>query len=130
MATVWPTKSGKMVEARDQVLMIFRSRVRFMVSILRIRLGSTNQPFFVDRDTPFPPYRVDVKRPGALLLPSADDQMIGPLVAPRLIAQRRLPPGRLRLAADRRPSLAAAMGMIDRIHHRAAHGRPPAHPAG
>src|SRR6185437_4137191 len=109
-----------MVEARDHVLMIFRSRVLFIASIFFIRLGSTNQPFFVD---------LDIASLLPLLLPPPHDHGLGLLVSARPVAHGRLAPWGLRLAANRRPTLATAMRVIDRVHHRAAHRGPPAHPA-
>src|SRR5579883_520919 len=58
-----------------------------------------------------------------------DNKTIGSLVVARLVSQRRLAPGGLRLTADRRTALAAAMRMVARIHDRASHGWTPPHVA-
>src|SRR3712207_3333233 len=58
----------------------------------------------------------------------AHDEAIRVLPAPRLLAHRRLAPLRLGLPADRRLALATAVGMVARVHHRAADGRPAAQP--
>src|SRR5687768_14570139 len=61
-------------------------------------------------------------------LPAPDDELAGVLVAAGLFAHRRLAPGRLGLAADRRLALAAAVRMVPRVHRRAADSRPSAQP--
>src|SRR5256885_447372 len=48
-ASVWPTISGVTVERRDQVLMTFLSRSRFIASTLLIRWSSTKAPFLTER---------------------------------------------------------------------------------
>src|SRR5215467_4959187 len=48
-AMVWPTKSGWMVERRDQVRRTFLSFVWFMTLIFVIRWSSIKGPFFVER---------------------------------------------------------------------------------
>src|SRR5579875_290020 len=66
----------------------------------------------------------------SLLLPAPPhDVLRGRLVAARLVAHRRLAPGRLRLAAGGRLALAAAVRMVARVHRRAAHVRAPPEPA-
>src|SRR6266571_3041161 len=51
---VWPTKSGKMVESRDQVLSTFFSAPRFMVWTRASRRASTYGPFLTDLDIYLP----------------------------------------------------------------------------
>jgi hypothetical protein len=43
---VWPTISGKMVDARDQVFTTFFSPAAFIAAIRPRRRGSTKGPFF------------------------------------------------------------------------------------
>src|SRR5918995_3570683 len=54
------------------------------------------------------------------------DHVVGPLVVAGPL-KGGLTPLRLRLAADRRFALTTAVRMVARVHHRAPHGRPPAH---
>src|SRR5262249_43613750 len=60
--------------------------------------------------------------------PALEDELLRALVVPRLVALRRLAPGRLGVVALRAP-LAAAVRMVDRIHRDAAHVRAPSEPA-
>src|SRR5919206_1774797 len=57
-AIVWPTISGKIVEARDQVLIICLSPEEFIASMRASRRSSTHGPFLEDLDIayllPFP----------------------------------------------------------------------------
>src|SRR4051812_37930757 len=58
-AIVWPTISGKIVEVRDQVLIICFCPLEFIASMRDIRRSSTHGPFFELRDIqayllPFP----------------------------------------------------------------------------
>src|SRR4029450_1952279 len=55
--------------------------------------------------------------------------MVRLLVVTRLVALGRLAPRRHGVAPALGAALAAAMRMIDRVHRRAAHRRPPALPA-
>src|ERR1700730_15035293 len=57
-AIVWPTISGVTVERRDQVLMTFFSRSRFIVSTFFARWSSTKGPFFSERAIYFLPLRL------------------------------------------------------------------------
>src|SRR5207302_10291633 len=57
------------------------------------------------------------------------DVLVRAPVAASLVAHGRLAPRRLRLTADGRLALAAAMGMVARVHRRAADVRAPAHMA-
>src|SRR5437588_10097540 len=117
MATVWPTMSGKIVEARAQVRITFLSRAAFILVIFSCRFLSMYGPFFSERLNLF-------------LLPAADDQAVGSFLRlPRAVAERRLAPGRLRVPAGARLALATAMRVVGGIHRRAAHRGPLAQPA-
>src|SRR6185437_8127042 len=48
-ASVWPTMSGKIVDARDQVLIIFLVFSAFIASMRAIRRSSTQGPFLLER---------------------------------------------------------------------------------
>src|SRR6266851_548087 len=61
--------------------------------------------------------------------PISHNHLLRALVPARLVAARRLAPGRYRIAAARGLALAAAVRMVDRIHRHAAHVRPDAAPA-
>src|SRR5882762_7115219 len=61
--------------------------------------------------------------------PISHDHLLRTLVPARLVAPRRLSPGRYRIAAARGLALAAAVRMVDRIHRHAAHVRPDSAPA-
>src|SRR5205085_12678682 len=50
-AMVWPTISGKIVDARDHVLIICLSPEVFIASIRRSSRSSAHGPFLDDRDT-------------------------------------------------------------------------------
>src|SRR6516162_7518641 len=104
-AIVCPTISGWMVERRDQVRSTFFSLRLFMSSILLRRCVSANGPFFVERPINY------FSALNRLLRAAADDKFVGPLVVARLVAARRLSPGRYRMAPARGLSLAAAMRM-------------------
>jgi hypothetical protein len=59
-AIVWPTISGKIVDVRDQVLIICFWPDSFIASMRRSRRSSTNGPFLDERDIyrrPFLPRR-------------------------------------------------------------------------
>src|SRR5206468_1299418 len=61
---------------------------------------------------------------------AAHDQLVGFLVlATRPLAERRHAPRGDRMAAALGLALAPAVRMVDRVHRRAAHGRPLAEPA-
>src|ERR1700754_3787852 len=69
----------------------------------------------------------------SLLLPlvAADEnELVGRLVRPRLLALGRLAPRRHRVTAAGGAAFAAAMRMVDRVHDDAAVMRTPAEPAG
>src|SRR4051794_36884478 len=88
---VWPTSSGKIVQARDQVLTTSLRAFTFMSCTLRSSFGSMYQPFLVER-------LILSSMPSALRLAPPHDVLLRGLVAPRLVAHGRLAPGRLRLA--------------------------------
>src|SRR2546428_13426033 len=114
--TVWPTISGKIVESRAHVRTTFLSLLALSLAIFSCRLGSMYGPFLSERDILF-------------LLPAPDDQLVGGLLPlARAQAQRRLAPGGLRVPAGPRLALASAVGVIGRVHGRAAHGRAHAQP--
>jgi hypothetical protein len=48
-AIVWPTISGKIVDARDQVLTMVRWLAWFMASMRAMRRSSTHGPFLLER---------------------------------------------------------------------------------
>src|SRR5690348_663645 len=100
---VCPTIEGSTVEARLHVLMTRRSRVSLSFSIFCTRWAATNGPFFKDLAT-------------LLRAPSADDHLVGALVAARLFAHRHLAPRRGRRTSRGGTCLAATVRMIDGIH--------------
>jgi hypothetical protein len=57
---VWPTISGKIVDARDQVLIMCRSPDEFIASIRPIKRSSTHGPFLEDLDISGAPFRAGV----------------------------------------------------------------------
>src|SRR5919202_4449057 len=63
------------------------------------------------------------------LVAAADDQPLRALVVARLRALGRLAPGRDRVPPARGPPLAAAVRVVDRVHHHAPVVRAPAQPA-
>src|SRR5690349_22505160 len=60
----------------------------------------------------------------SLLLPllrfAADDEFVGPLIVPRLIAARGLAPGCYRIASTGGFAFTAAVRVVDRVHRDAA----------
>src|SRR3954467_2636271 len=101
-------KSGKMTDARDQVLRTFRS-FRLFMSCTRARSrGWTNGYDVTERDIS-----------GSFLglaMPAADDQATRRLPAPRPVSHRGLAPRRLRGHARRGLALAAAVRAVPRGH--------------
>src|ERR1700682_590706 len=61
--------------------------------------------------------------------PISHDHLLRTLVPARLVAARRLSPGRYRIAPTRGLTLAAPVRMVERIHRHAAHVRPNTAPA-
>src|SRR5215208_785273 len=120
-AKVCPTKSGSTVLARDHVLITFLEPAVFCVSTFFTRAGWTNGPFFT--------LLAIVGYPGLLrclaALPPADDHPLR-----RLLLVAGLHPFLLAPRADDVASAAraAAVRVIDGVHHLAAHLRALAHP--
>src|SRR5260370_9574435 len=112
-----------MVERRLHILMISWRPDERAASAFLSRYPSTKGPFQTERA---------MARPLFLLLPrvaARNDELGGRLVPAGLLALGRKPPRRHRMPAARGAALAAAMGMIDRVHGHAAVVRPPAVPA-
>src|SRR6185437_744485 len=120
-AIVRPTKSGVIVERRDQVLIGFLSLTARAASTFLLRWSSTNGPFLIERAIYIP---LSLGRVAA-----ADDHRIGPLVAARLVTLRRRAPWRHRVVPSAAAVGAATHRMVDRIHCDGAHRRPDAAPA-
>src|SRR5918998_2481265 len=123
-AKVRPTKSGAMVERRDQVLIACGR-----LPLWRIRstafwmCPSMNGPFLTERD-------IESSSPRNLLHSAvAHDHLLRALVVARLVAARRLAPRGDGVASARSLALAAAVRVIDRVHRDAANLRPQAVPA-
>src|SRR5689334_799004 len=115
-------KSGKMTDARDQVLRTFRS-FRLFMSWTRARSrGWTNGPFLTDRDISGSFL--------ALAMPAADDQAVRRLATPRPVAHCGLAPRGLRGHACRGLALATTVRVIPRGHRDAPDLRTLAHVAG
>src|ERR1700674_4612962 len=111
-----------MVERRLQILMISWRPDERAASAFLSRYPSTKGPFQTERAMTCPLF----------LLPrvaAGNDELGGRLVTAGLLALGREPPRRDRMPAARGAALAAAMGMIDRVHGDAAVVRPPAEPA-
>src|SRR6266849_4686852 len=112
-----------MVERRLHILMISWRPDERAASAFLSRYPSTKGPFQTERA---------MARPLFLLLPrvaARNDELGGRLVPAGLLALGRKTPRRDRMPAARGAALAAAMGMIDRVHGDAAVVRPPAEPA-
>src|SRR5512143_2566960 len=115
-AIVRPTKSGVIVERRDQVLIGFLSLTARAASTFFCRWPSTNGPFLIERAISLSLHRVT----------PAHDHHVGALVLARLVALGRGAPRRHRMAAA---VGAATHRMVDRVHRPAAHRRTDAAPA-
>src|SRR5436309_5269709 len=112
-----------MVDRRLQILMISWRPDERAASAFLSRYPSTKGPFQTERA---------MARPLFLLLPrvaARNDELGGRFVPAGLLALGREPPRRDRVAAARGAALAAAMGMVDRVHGDAAVMRSPAEPA-
>ena len=72
-AIVCPTKDGKIVERRDQVLITDLSFAAFNASTFLSKLASAKGPFFSERDMLNPPYYFDNAFPSRLLTMSLLD---------------------------------------------------------
>src|SRR3954470_13326257 len=124
-AIVWPTISGKIVDARDQVFSIVLEFEAFSASTRAIRRSSTHGPFLLDRLT--------ARSSCSTLLPSpatAHDVAVGCLVLlTSPVAERRDAPRGDRVTAGRGRSLTTAVRVVDRVHRRSAGLRADAHVA-
>src|SRR5688500_3540447 len=118
-AMVKPTKSGTMVERRDQVLIGRLSLPARALSTFAIRCRSTKGPFLIERAM------------GCSLFhsPIAHDHDLSALVAAGLDSFGLHAPRRHRRLRRGGPPFAAAVRMVDRVHRHAAHRRPHAAPA-
>src|SRR5437660_12805881 len=100
--------SGMIVERRDHVFTTRFSPVWFSRSTLTRKWSSMNGPFFRLLGIPYLP-------PGPTAPPPADDHLVGGLVlGPRTAFL--LAPGRRRVPPSRALALAAAEGVVDRVH--------------
>src|SRR5918998_3147750 len=109
---VRPTKSGVMVERRDHVLMAGGRDVPCRISSTFFsKCRSMNGPFFTERDITF---LAPLYLPKLLHSPVAHDHLRRALVLARLVAARRLAPGRDGVAPARGLALAAAVRVIHR----------------
>src|SRR5450631_3875783 len=116
-AMVRPTKSGRIVERRDHVLIGRLSFEAEATSTFFMRCPSTNGPFLIERAIAYPL---------GLLVAAAHDHRLRALVAACLLALGRLSPRRHRMAVAAR---AAPERVVDRVHRLAAHRRADAAPA-
>src|SRR5919205_380363 len=124
-AKVRPTKSGVMVERRDQVLIAGgRAAPERTSSTFFSRCLSMNGPFLTERAMSSL-YTAEVLLHAAV----AHDHVRGALVLARLVAARRLAPGRHGVTAARGLALAAAVRVVYRVHRDAAHRGADALPA-
>src|SRR5437764_8470932 len=147
-ANVRPTKSGVMVERRDQVLIAGgRLAPARISSTFFSRCRSMNGPFLTERAISnsksdecgvmndefegaasgfYSSFRI---HHSSLHSPVAHDHLRRALVLARLVAARRLPPGRHGVTTARSLSLAAAVRVVDGVHGDAADVGPDAVPA-
>src|SRR2546423_3045355 len=146
-ANVRPTKSGVMVERRDHVLIAGgRLAPPRISSTFFSRCRSMNGSFLTERAIVFSLrskrgwvlgvrgwfYLFPNPRPLSPVLlhsPVAHDHLRGALVLARLVAARRLAPGRDGVSAARSLALAAAVRVVDGVHRHAADVGPDAVPA-
>src|SRR4029453_6823888 len=122
-ATVRPTKSGVMVERRDQVLIGFLSLIARAFSTFAIRWPSTNGPFLIERAIASIPQLTFCR------VTAAHDHRVGPLVLARLVALGRRAPRRHRVMSSATAVGAPAHRVVDRVHRDTAHRRADAAPA-
>src|SRR5215831_9069790 len=99
-AMVSPTKSGVIVERRDQVLIGRLSEVARAASTFACRWWSTNGPFFTERPMVSSTLRA---------VAAAHDHAVGALALARLVALRRRAPRRHRVPVAAR---AAAVRVV------------------
>src|SRR3989304_8544806 len=118
-AMVRPTKSGRMVERRDQVLIGRLSPLPRTFSTLPTRWWSTNGPFLTERPMSYPLF----------LVTAIDDHAAGALVVAGAVALGKRAPGADRMPAGGGLAFPAPMRVIDRVHGHAAHRRAHAAPA-
>src|SRR5208283_342489 len=123
-AMVKPTMSGMTMERRDQVLIGRRSFFWLAVCTFLAKCKSTNGPFLSERGTAISPLLE------SFVLAALDDHAVRALVVTRLLALGLQAPRAhgMRVALSGL-ALAAAVRMVDRIHHDAAHRRTHAQPA-
>src|ERR1700743_348096 len=96
-----------MVERRDQILMTsLRPDERDLSAFFR-RKPSRKGPFQTERAIAI----------GLFLVPATDDHPVRNLVVARLVALGALAPWGDRMAAARGAAFAAAMRVVDRVHH-------------
>src|SRR5258708_32642606 len=112
-----PTKSGRIVERRDHVLIGRLSLEAWAASTCWLRWPATNGPFLTERAIDYP---------SGLLVAAAHDHRLRALVGAGLLALRGLSPRRHRVPIAAR---AATERVIDRVHRLAAHCRADAAPA-
>src|SRR5271169_615433 len=105
-AKVWPTKSGVIVQERDQVFITFFWFDLLSASTCSSTRWLTNGPFFSERVI-------------ALLSPPFHDVFARRLFSPPGLLSLRVPaPRRNRMRVPLRGfPLSAAVGMVDRVHH-------------
>src|SRR5271154_5231386 len=123
-AMVKPTMSGITMERRDHVLIGRRSFFWLAVCTFLARCKSTNGPFLSERGTSFSSLLY------AFVLAALNDHAVSALVATRLLALGLQSPWahRMRVALAGL-AFAAAVRVIDRVHHDAAHRGTYAQPA-
>src|SRR3984893_14504827 len=127
-AMVNPTMSGITTERRDHVLMGRRSFFWLAVCTFLARCKSTKGPFFSERGTDISP----ISLAGLLesfVLATLNDHAVSALVATGLLALGLQTPRAhgMRVALTGL-AFAAAVRMVDRVHHDAADGGPHAEP--
>src|SRR5580658_8453698 len=115
-AMVKPTMSGITLERRDHVLIGRRSFFWLAVCTVLAKCRSTNGPFLSERGTDMSPVL------DSFVLAALDDHAVRALVLTRLLALGLQAPRahgmRIALAGL---ALAAAVRVIDRVHHDTAH---------
>src|SRR5215218_981287 len=111
-AIVSPMNSGRIMERRDQVLIGFLSLVVTALSAFATRWWSTNGPFLRERVIGYP-----------LFLATRHDHDLGALVVAGAVTLGQVAPRIDRVTAFAGLALAAAVGVVDRVHHHTADGR-------
>src|SRR5579885_3074495 len=114
-ARVWPMNSGRMVDRRDHVRTTFFSFLSFMSTTFLIRWSSVNGPFLRD---------LLIRSALLLHVSPRHDEFVRALVIARLEAARGLSPRSHRMTAAGGLTLAAAVGVVHRVHADAAVVRP------